>query len=1155
MNRILKSILFLGVLFCNSTSFSQALVINASAPCICDGGFTYSPEPGQPTFFELLNSNGTSLQTSGQANGTWSLNGLCEGIYRLTATTASDTYQDFIQINNAISPVATFGEASICSTAPNTNLSSFLTGFASGGIWTMPNGNFFNGIYNPSVHGSGFYTYTTNNGTCDQVTGVFVTEIQNANAGIQTTYLICDNYAAFNMIDFLEGNPDLGGQWLTAGGTPMNGVYDPATMSSGLFVYAIDNVPGCNAVFTTMFVDERITPNAGISSSLIVCNGAPAFNLFNQIPGNPMSGGFWFRPNGTPFNGVFNPAVDPAGNYRYVVTANAPCQDAESIITISFSNTDPSGISNQIEVCTSQPAFDMTSELNGFPINGGTWTNQQGQIVANNFNPAASNSGTFNYYFPNVGCSAQGAQLIINVLSAPNAGVDVLTELCSSNTPLNLNDLLQNETASGVFQNTLGQDISNLVNISSTQLFQARYIVTSTVCPSDTAQIIIGVVAPPVQPTSQVQEVCSNSGLINLNDYYQLVVFPQWQDLNGNQVPAQYNPIDGNTTLTIISLSQNACPNASATLEISVTDPAFNDALIQEVACTSDFPIDLNDYITAQAINLGAWTDATGNNISNTIIQLTQGNYVYNYTSSNNGPCDASQIILELQVFEAVEAGGDNSIVICESESNFNLENLLSSSAQPGGTWLNDGVPFAPQDYVLQGGAIDIIVYELAGNPGCAPDAAQFLIDVHSDVAADAGEDISICFGESDVQIGSQGQPNLNYSWIPSSFLSDPTNPSPIITLNGLPNQDQLLIFTLTVSDGVCTAQDEVEVTIYATPDVVIPSNIEICNGELVSYNIDPDLNCIWTPSNLFEDFTSNNPTITPVQDAIINLVIENQNGCQSNETSSIIVRPLPVIDFDLTPVSACSPLLIEQTWDSAAGLDYDIAWSSGNGDNDAGIDFLFNYTQPGVYSINLSVGNSFGCVSDTTYEDVIEVFPNPIADFSFSPNPPSIINNIVFFENSSSPAVSFEWTLDGQVLSSEENLTYEFPSDRAGDYTMCLHIINEYGCEASHCEYLEIKNDFTFYAPNAFTPDDDGLNDVFKPELIGFDFSTYSLKIFDRWGTLVFSTNDVDVPWVGDVRNGDYYAMQGVYNWIVEVKVDRLADFKTFKGSVLLVR
>ncbi len=1155
MARILKSTVFLCMLFCNSLIQGQVSITNTSAACACDGAFTFSPEPGQPTFFELQSPDGAVLQSSGQANGLWTLNALCEGVYILTATTANNSYSENIQITNTTSPSGTFGETEICSTAPNTNLSALVTSFVAGGTWTTPNGNVFNGIYNPSVHDSGFYSYTVNNGTCDLVTGVFVTEIQNANAGIQTTYLICDNYAPFNMFDFLEGNPDTGGNWLTAGGVPMNGVYDPATMSSALFVYAIDNVPGCNAVFTTMFVDERITPNAGINSSLIVCNGASSFNLFNHIPGNPNTGGFWFRPNGTPFNGIFNPNIDPAGNYRYVVTANAPCQDAESVITISFSTTDPSGISNQIDVCTTQPTFDLTSALNGSPLSGGLWTNQNGQAVSNIFNPGLMSSGVFNYYFPNVGCNAQGAQLTVDVLSAPSAGDDVVTELCISNTSLNLNDFLQNETLGGEFQNTSGLAISNQINISTTQLFQANYIVTSPVCPPDTASIIIGVVAPPAAIANQTQEICINDGLLNLNDYFQSVVFPQWFDANGNQIPAQYDPISGDATLTIVSLSQNACPNTSAELEILVSSPAFSDELIQEVACTSDLPIDLNDYVTASIVGLGNWTDVSGVTISNTIVELNVGSYEYSYVSNVNGPCAASQITLQLEVFPATEAGDDNNLLICENEINFELESLLSANAQPGGIWMNDGIPFLPQEYTLQGGVVDVISYELPGNAGCSPDAATFILDIHSEVFADAGEDISFCFGENDIVIGSPAQAGLSYSWIPSALLSNPNVANPLIDLSDLENQDQNLLFTLTVTDGVCTAQDQVSVTLFATPEVSLPALLQVCEGEEISYSVDSNLSCQWSPANLFDDNTSNNPVIIPFENVLVQLVAVNNNGCEGTATSQIEVQPLPLIDFEMEPQTACSPLIVDLTWSEAAGRNYDILWTSDNGDEDIGIDFLFNYTEPGTYSIALNVSNNFGCTQDTTFENIIEVYPNPEADFTYSPNPISVINNVVTFQNSSIDVSSFNWFVNDVPLSNLESLVYEFPTENSGNYQVCLVVENEYECRSSKCEVINLKSDFSFYAPNAFTPDNDGLNDFFRPELVGFDLSTYSMRIFDRWGTQVFSTNDINDPWIGNIRNGDYYATQGIYNWIVEVKVDRIADFKTFKGSVLLIR
>jgi gliding motility-associated-like protein len=1136
-------------------SNGQLTTIPASAPCGCDGGLTYSPEPGSATFFSLIDLQGNNIANLGAANGILNLANLCEGIYFIEANTAANTYSQYLQIANAIAPMPAITETDICSTSPNTNFNTFIAGLPAGGIWTMPNGIIFNGVYNPSTLSSGFYTYTLDNAGCTQTTGVLVNEIQNANAGIQTTYLICDSYSAFNMFDFLEGNPDTGGQWLTSGGTPMNGIYDPATMSSSLFVYAIDNVPGCNTVFTTMFIDERTTPSAGTNSSLIVCNGASAFNLFNHIPGNPNPEGFWFRPNGTAFNGIFNPNTDPSGNYRYVVTANAPCQDAESIITISFSNTDPSGTSNQLDVCTSQPAFDMLSALGGSPIAGGIWTNTNGQIINGTFNPAINNSGVFSYYFPNVGCNTQGAQLTITEFNSPNAGQDIITELCTSLTPVDLFTLLINENPGGVFQNNNGDAISNILSISNTQLFQAEYIVSPAVCPADTASIIIGVVAPPNDPSNLTYEICANSGLLNLNDLYQDVVFPQWFDTNGAQVPAQFDPFSGSATLTIVSQSQNVCPDENANLEIVVVQPAFSDQSFVEVLCTTEFPIDLNDYLSNTIISLGEWYDTNNLLIQNTIINLVAGNYSYQYFSVNNGPCAASEVNVELQVFEAAEAGDGSNIVVCESEPNFSLENLLSSNAQIGGAWYNAGVPIIPQNYNLVGNVTDVLTYEVSGNLGCAPDAAQFIIDVHAQVTAQAGDDVSLCFGENNVQIGSPPIPNLNYSWVPSSLLSNAQVANPVITLNGLSNENQEVVFTLSVSDGVCEATDEVVVTILEIPTVSINALTEICLGEEVNYTVDPSLSCSWSPANLFVNTSENNPTIAPFTSTNVNVEVENDNGCTATSSGEIIVRPLPVLDFEMTPSANCAPMMVEDTWNNAVGLDYSIQWNGGNGDDESGIDYLFNYTTPGSYNIELRVANEFGCISDTIYENAVVVYPNPVAQFSYSPDPPSIINNVVQFQNESESVASYEWYIDDVRAGSEETLNYEFPSDRSGDYTVCLRVENEFGCEAAHCEYLEIESDFAFYAPNAFTPDGDGLNELFIPELLGFDLSSYSLKIYDRWGTLVFSTNDASEPWIGNVRNGDYYAQQGIYNWIVEVKVDRLADFKTFKGSVLLLR
>jgi gliding motility-associated-like protein len=76
----------------------------------------------------------------------------------------------------------------------------------------------------------------------------------------------------------------------------------------------------------------------------------------------------------------------------------------------------------------------------------------------------------------------------------------------------------------------------------------------------------------------------------------------------------------------------------------------------------------------------------------------------------------------------------------------------------------------------------------------------------------------------------------------------------------------------------------------------------------------------------------------------------------------------------------------------------------------------------------------------------------------------------------------------------------------------------------------------FTFYAPNAFTPNEDRFNNVFKPIGRGWNPATYQLDIFDRWGTLCFTSNDVTVGWDGRVFNGMEVAQIDTYTWKVKV-------------------
>jgi gliding motility-associated-like protein len=160
-----------------------------------------------------------------------------------------------------------------------------------------------------------------------------------------------------------------------------------------------------------------------------------------------------------------------------------------------------------------------------------------------------------------------------------------------------------------------------------------------------------------------------------------------------------------------------------------------------------------------------------------------------------------------------------------------------------------------------------------------------------------------------------------------------------------------------------------------------------------------------------------------------------------------------------------------------------------------------------------------------------------------------------VEFENTSIDAVSYEWSFGDGEISTLENPVHEFISEEAEYFEVCLETASSFGCLDTICKTIYIENDYVFFAPNSFTPNNDGLNDIFKPILSGFENSTFEMIITDRWGTVVFKSNDVAQGWMGDVRGGEHYAMDGSYAWQVKVKVDLIADYRVYSGHVLMIR
>ena len=193
------------------------------------------------------------------------------------------------------------------------------------------------------------------------------------------------------------------------------------------------------------------------------------------------------------------------------------------------------------------------------------------------------------------------------------------------------------------------------------------------------------------------------------------------------------------------------------------------------------------------------------------------------------------------------------------------------------------------------------------------------------------------------------------------------------------------------------------------------------------------------------------------------------------------------------------------------------------------------------------------GCVGDSTFTDLICVYPNPVADFIWTPTDPTTLNSVVNFIDQSTNAAQYVWDFSGMGTSNLQNPTFDFDADTAGNYIVCLTVTSVDGCVADTCKTVFIADEFLIYVPNAFTPDGDGLNDVFFPVTMAVDPQGYEFMIFNRWGELIFEGHAPGVGWDGTYKAKE--SKQDVYVWKLKCKAASDGEQRVYYGHVSLLR
>lgn len=230
----------------------------------------------------------------------------------------------------------------------------------------------------------------------------------------------------------------------------------------------------------------------------------------------------------------------------------------------------------------------------------------------------------------------------------------------------------------------------------------------------------------------------------------------------------------------------------------------------------------------------------------------------------------------------------------------------------------------------------------------------------------------------------------------------------------------------------------------------------------------------------------------------------------------TIFGAPIPAFSYIQDPCSGT----VTFTNNSINATSYQ--WNFGGANSSNLTNPTFNFNKPGTYTVSLTAQPGFPCATTITQIIVVN-YTEVIADFNY--NNPQYTNDVQFI-NLSQNAIKFEWSFgDGfGATTFEPAHTYS----QMGEYTACLMATNVLGCYDVICKKIKVDADWTLYVPDAFTPNADGLNDLFFAKAT--NISKFSIVIFDRWGEKIFSSDDIMNGWDGKYR-GKLVA-EDVYIW-----------------------
>jgi gliding motility-associated-like protein len=465
-------------------------------------------------------------------------------------------------------------------------------------------------------------------------------------------------------------------------------------------------------------------------------------------------------------------------------------------------------------------------------------------------------------------------------------------------------------------------------------------------------------------------------------------------------------------------------------------------------------------------------------------------------------------------------------------------------------TWFpNAGVTTNSDTTILNFSPSATTTYTVIGNNSIlcqGTDTISFTINVtpNSQPNIAAPTDTNLCLGES---TSIALDPNLNVSYFP--------------TQNVVPNSDTSLLnftpnittnYTLIASYGTCSVIDTLDFTIQVNTSPIInlvaPNPLNLCEGSSTTMFLNPNYNISISPlTNVATNADTSQLVFSPLSSTTYTIVATTSGFCADTSDISFTIQ----VD---TPVKINLPtfpnLNICQGEEAIFNLPSGLKIVSIFPTNNAALinsnqSILFN---PSISTNYILIVDSSTCsISDTTQLGVI-VNPSPTSQFNFSPTTTNLSNAIFTLNNTSLNANNFIWYLNDIAFSNQQQASIQI--NQVGDYCIKLIAINPANCSDTSVICGTVTPDPTYlFMPNAFTPNNDNLNDEFKP--LASNAELLKFVIYNRFGEEVFNNASGYWGWDGKFKTVEMPA--GVYFYYLKYKIKGKEEIK--KGDVTLIR